>query len=201
MREVNDLQCGNVGNGNMDIMKNFLNIKVIALLMLGITLVAEIAFSLGKVTIWQLLVINVVSIVIMMSLVIFVLYRIRKMVKSGALPQNFQDVRVVIPKAHVDNRFILANSDVFKKNIVPTNPLRRCVFRISMEINTSIEQLGISAIRLRDSGTTENTIVRNLNAKEAYTIDTVVSPHETINFKFDKDIDVKKMLIDELYVP
>lgn len=185
----------------MDRTKNLANIRVVAYLILGITLVSTLASQLGILTIWQFLAISIASIVIMMSLSIFVLYRLRTLIKSGIVPQNFQDVKVIIPKAHVDNMFILANSDVLKKNIVPTNPFRTSIFRISMEINSSIEQLGISAIRLRGSRVIESTVKKNLTAKEAYIIDTVVLPNETINFKFDKDIDIKKMLIDELYVP
>lgn len=177
------------------------NIKIVAFLMLAITLAAELAEYIGKITIRQLLVINIVSIAIMAILVIFMLYRIRKVMKTGRMYVNFPDIKVIIPKAHIDNRLIVANSDVLKKNIAPTNPLRRCVFRISMEINASIEQLGISAVRFRDSKIIENVVTKNLVAKEAYVIDTTVLPNETINFKFDKDIDIKKMLIDELYIP
>ena len=186
------------GKRNMD---GYVRMRIVALSLLVITVGAEIAETSGKITIWQLLVVNIASIIIMATLVIFMLYRIRKMMKNGRMSTDLQGTKVIIPKDHVDNKFILANSDVFKKNIVPTNPLRRCVFRISMEINSSIEQLGISAIRIRDSKITENTIRKNLIAKEAYVIDTAVSPNETINFKFDKDIDIKKMLIDEFYVP
>jgi hypothetical protein len=176
-------------------------IKIIAFLMLGITLVSELAENSGKITVWQLLVINIASIILMAFLIIYMLNKIRKLKKAGNLYANFPDVRVIIPKANIDNKLVLANSDVFKKNIVPTNPLRMCVFRISMEINSSIEQLGISAVRFRDSKIIENVIKKNLVAKEAYVIDTAVLPNETINFKFDKDIDIKKMLIDELYIP
>jgi hypothetical protein len=176
-------------------------IQIAAFLIFGITLVSEIAENSGKITISQLLAINIASIIIMGTLVIFMLYKIRKLKKAGSLYANFPDVRVIIPKAHIDNKLVLANSDVFKKNIVPTNPLRRCVFRISMEINSSIEQLGISAIRFRDSKIVENVITKDLTAKEAYVIDTTVLPNETINFKFDKDIDIKKMIIHELYIP
>jgi hypothetical protein len=186
------------GKKNMD---RYTGMRIVVLSLLVITVGAEIAETSGKITIWQLLVVNMVSIAIMVTLIIFMLYRVRKMMKGGRMPKNLIDAKVIIPKAHVDNKVIVANSDVFKKNIVPTNPLRRCVFRISMEINSSIEQLGISAIRIRDSKITENTIRKNLIAKEAYVIDTAVSPNETINFKFDKDIDIKKMLIDEFYVP
>jgi multisubunit Na+/H+ antiporter MnhE subunit len=185
----------------MDIRKNYMNIRVMAFLMLTITLGTLIASNLGILTTWQSLAINVASLIITATFVIYLLYRLRKLTRSGVVPSNFRDVKVIIPKANVNNRLVLANSDVFKQNIVPTNPLRRSIFRLSMEINSSIEQLGISAIRLRDRRITENTIKKNLTAKELCVIDTVVSPNETINFKFDKDIDINKMLIDELYVP
>jgi len=176
-------------------------IKIVAFLTLIITLGAELALNSGKITILQLFAINIASIIIMITLIIFMMYKIRKLKKAGILSVSLSDAKVIIPKAHIDNKFIAANSDVFKKNIVPTNPLRRCVFRISMEINASIEQLGISAVRFRDSKIIENVITKNLAAKEAYVIDTTVLPNETINFKFDKDIDIKNMFIDELYVP
>lgn len=175
--------------------------KTLVFLILGITLVAETAENLDKITIWQLLAINVACITIGVILVIFMFYKIRKLKKTGHMYLNFPDIKVIIPKAHIDNKLIVANSDVFKKNIVPTNPVRRCVFRISMEINASIEQLGISAIRFRDSKIIENVITKDMAAREAYIIDTTVLPNETVNFKFDKDIDIKNLLIDELYIP
>jgi hypothetical protein len=177
------------------------NMKIIAFLILGLTAVAEIAEYLNKITIWQLLAINVACIIMGVVLVIFLFYKIRKLRKTGNMYINFPDIKVIIPKAHIDNRFITANSDVFKKNIVPTNPFRTCVFRISMEINASIEQLGISAVRFRESRIIENVITKDVEAREAYVIDTTVLPNETINFKFDKDIDIKKLFIDELYIP
>lgn len=182
-------------------MKNYADIKVIAFLMLGISLISTIAGNLGMLTTEQMLIISVASIIVMMSLIIFMIYKIRKAIKVGMLPESFESVKTIIPKANVNNKFILANSDVFNKNIIPTNPLRRCVFRISMEINSSIEQLGVSVIRFRESKTVENKIQKNFVANESYIIDTVVLPDETLNFKFDKDIDIKKMLVDELYIP
>lgn len=176
----------------------FVHMKKIAVLLFAIALSATIASNFGLINIWQALALNITCIVIMMILSIYMMYKLRKMTGGISI---LPDAKVIIPKAHVDNKFILANSDVFTKNIVPTNPLRRCIFRISMEINASIEQLGISAIRLRESGIIENTIRKNMTAKEAYIIDTVVLPNESINFKFDKDIDIKKMFIDELYAP
>ena len=178
-----------------------MTIKKVTFAILGTVLASSVAVNFGIVTVWQMLAINIAAMVIMMAMVIFLVYKVRKMVKNGSVPFDMPEVKVVIPKANIGSKLILANSDVLKKNIVPTSPFRGCVIRISMEINNSIEQLGISVIRMRDYKTVENTIKRKFNAKGLYTIDTIARPDETINFKFDHDIDVKKLMIDEFYIP
>ena len=178
-----------------------MDIRKMGFVIFGIVLLATVAADFKIITMWQLLVISVMSMILMMIIVTVFIYRLQKMIKMGMITQNFPEVKVIIQKAHIDNKLIHANSDILKKNIVPTNPFSRCIFRISMEINESIEQLGISAIRLRDSQIIENMIKKKFVARETYIIDTVVSPDETLNFKFDQDIDVKKFLIEELYIP
>ena len=178
----------------------YTTMKKITFAILGIVLASSIAVNFGIVTVWQMLAINIAAMIILMMMVIFLVYKVRKMVQNGT-PYNIPEVKVVVPKAQIDNKLILANSDILKKNIVPTSPFRSCIIRISMEINNSIEQLGISVVRLREYKTVENTIKRKFNAEGLYTIDTVARPDETINFKFDHDVDIKKLMIDELYIP
>lgn len=178
-----------------------MDIKKITFAILIISIGSAVAQILNIITVWQMIVINVASMIMMMVIVIIFMYKIRKMIKTGSTAPSIPDVKVIIPKAQIDNTLIPANSDILKKNIIPTNPFRWCVIRISMEINESIEQLGISAVRLRDYKTTENTIKKKLVAKSIYTIDTIVGPNETLNFKFDKDTNIKNLLIEELYIP
>lgn len=117
------------------------------------------------------------------------------------IPPTFSEVKVVIPKVRIDDTFLKANSELLKNKIFSTNPFRSSIFRISMEINNSIEQLVLYAVRSRESETWENSIKKRVEAKETYIIDTIVGPNESLNFKFDNDIDIKKLLIDELYMP
>ncbi len=152
------------------------------------------------ITFRQMIIINAISITIMMIMLLFLLYRIHKMMTRGA-PPNFPEVKVIIPKAHIEDKLIPANSDILIKYIVPTNPFRSCIFRISMEITESIEKLNMSALRLREDEIIENTVEKRFLANGTYTIDTLVRPDETINFKFDKDIGIKKLFVDELYIP
>ena len=177
-----------------------MTIKRITFAILGIVLISSIAVNYGIMTVWQMLAINIAAMIIMMMMVIFVVYKIRSMVKNGTT-FDVPDSKVVVPKAKIDNKLIPANSDILKKNIIPTSPFRSCVIRIYMEINNSIDQLEVSVIRLREYQNFENKIKRKFNAKGCYVIDTVARPDETINFKFGHDIDVKRLIIDELYIP
>lgn len=174
--------------------------KKIAIIMMTIAIGATLAEIFGLITTVQMVIINVISAVTMMIVLTISMYRFNKMMKTGIVP-NFVEVKVIIPKASINDKHISANSEILKKNIIPTNPFRASIFRISMEINNSIEQLGISALRFRESKIIENTIKKRFVAKEIYVIDTIVGPDEVLNFKFDNDIDIKELLIDELYIP
>lgn len=174
--------------------------KIILFVILLIAAAALAAANINMISLWQLLYIDIILVVIMAVMTIILTYRIHKAKTTGAAP-DFPEVKVVIPKVRIDDKFLRANSELLKKNIISTNPFRTCIFRISMEINNSIEQLGMSAVRLRESRIVENTIKKSIVAKETYVIDTVVGPNEKLNFKFDNDIDIIKLFIDELYVP
>jgi hypothetical protein len=164
------------------------------------TFVGIIAGYFGIITTRQILIINIIGIIIVSIVIVFTLYKIFKMTKAGYVIYSL-GATVTIPKARIDNKFLSANSDLLKMDIVPTNPSRISVFRMAMEINNSIEQLGMSAVRSIDSNIIENTIQKSFVAKETYIIDTLVGPNETINFKFDNDINIIRLMIDELYVP
>ena len=118
---------------------------------------------------------------------------------EGKVIMNILDAKVVIPKAHVDNTFIATNSNVFKENIAPTSH-HTCVFRISIETNSSIDLVLFSVFAYGDFKTAEISILKKFAAKETYIIDTFVLPNETVNMKFDRDMDIIKMSVSELYV-
>lgn len=180
-------------NNNMDIRK-------IGLVLVLIGIGTSIADMRGMITVWQMFIINITIMFIMATIVTILLYKIMKGRKKG-IPYRLPDVKVIIPKAHVDDKLIIANSDIFKKNIIPTNPFRGCIFRIYIELKDPIEKLGTFIIRSRDSNTVEDKIDGKFSKDSICVINTIVRPNETLNFKFDRDIDVKKFMIEELYMP
>jgi hypothetical protein len=113
---------------------------------------------------------------------------------------DIMDVKSIIPKANVDNKFIYANSNVFKENIVPTS-IHTCLFRTSIEMNSPIELVLFSVFASRDFKTTEKySVLKKFSAEGVYKIVFPVSPNETINIRFDRDMDVRKISVEELYV-
>lgn len=177
------------------------DIRKIALVLLAISLATTLAHVYGMITTIQMVIINVTSSFIMMVMVIIVVYRVYKATKSGIPMPEFLENTVSIPKVHIENMSLSANSDLLKKNITPTSPFRACVFRIYMEITNSAEQLNISAIRLIESTIIEDAIKIKSALEGMYIVDTVVGPSESINFKFDKNIFIKRLKIEELYRP
>lgn len=178
-----------------------INIRKVALVLLAISLAATLAQLYGMITMIQMVIINVTSSFIMMVIVIIVVYRVHKAVKFGLPTPEFLENTVSIPKFQIENMSLSANSDLLKKSITPTSPFRACIFRIYMEITNSAEQLNISAIRLIESTIIEDVIKIKSVLEGMYIIDTIVGPRESINFKFDKNIFIKRLKIEELYRP
>ena len=178
-----------------------IDIRKVALVLLVISLSATLAQIYGMITTIQMVIINVTSSFLMMIMVIIVLYRVYRATKHGLPTPEFLENTVSIPKVHIENMSLSANSDLLKKNITPTSPFRACVFRIYMEITNSSEKLNISAIRLRESTIIEDAIRIKSALEGMYIVDTIVGPSESINFKFNKDIFIKRLKIEELYRP
>lgn len=180
-------------------------LKIITISVLIAESMATIASTFKLITPWQMIIITIISVIIMMivaAILAFTIYKIMKSLSSG-IPSNslvpLSSDNIVIPKVRIDEKFVKANSDILIKNLVSTNPFRLTIFRISMELNNSIEQMNLYIVRLRESGIYENVINKNFMTKKTYTIDTVVRPDEALNFKFDNDIYISKLYIDELY--
>jgi len=178
-----------------------IDIRKVALVLLVISLSATLAQIYGMITTIQMVIINITSSFLMMIMVIIVLYRVYRATKHGLSTPEFLENTVSIPKVHIENMSLSANSDLLKKNITPTSPFRACVFRIYMEITNSSEKLNISAIRLIESTIIEDAIKIKSALEGMYIIDTIVGPRESINFKFNKNIFIKRLKIEELYRP
>ncbi len=172
--------------------------RKIAVILLAISIGATIGQMFNYLTVRQMLIINVTSAFAMFILVISSFFRLRKMMKLGLPTPILLENTVKIPKAHIENKLIYANADLLNKSITPTNPFRNCVFRINMELSNTVH-FNISAIRLIESKIIEDTVKLKSDKGGLYIIDTIVGPTESVNFKFNRDIYIKKLSIEELY--
>lgn len=177
------------------------NTRKAAYILFAISLAATLAHVYDMITTKQMVIINITSVTIMTIIMFVVLYRFYRATKSGIPIPEFLENTVLIPKIQIENMSLSANSDLLKKNITPTSPFRACVFRIYMEINNSTDQLKISVVRLIESTIIEDAIKIKSALEGMYIIDTIVGPRESINFKFNKSIFIKRLKIEELYRP
>lgn len=178
-----------------------IDIRKLAIVVLLISLASTLAQVYDIITTIQMVIINVASSVAMMILVIISIYRFHKMVRYGIPSPDLLQNTVVIPKILIENTMLSANSDLLKKGISSTSPFRACVFRIYMEINNTAEKLSISAIRKIESNIIEDAKEMKSVIQGMYIVDTIVGPRENVNFKFNNDIYIKKLSIEEYYMP
>lgn len=175
--------------------------SILPLSLMTITLAAVFGYYKGMITNRQLLYISFVTTFIIFTLLIGAINRLRKILKHGHPLPGLIENAVKIPKYHVENLSLSANSDLLNKDIIPTSPFRTCVLRIYMELSDKVEQLEISAIRKVETTTTEDAIKIKSVKERKYIIETLARPKETINFRFDKNLLIKNLFIEELYIP
>jgi len=178
-----------------------IDIRKMAVALLIISLGSTLAQVYDKITTLQMVIINIASSVGMLILVIISIYRFHKMVRYGTPSPELIKNSVVIPKIHIENTSLSANSDLLKKGITSTSPFRPSVFRIYMEINHTAKGLNISAIRKIESDIIEDAKEIKSVIHGMYVVDTIIGPRENVNFKFNKNIFIKKLSIEEYYIP
>ncbi len=139
--------------------------------------------------------------VILTIIMIIKMFNIRKTPTGISSDLSSQ---VLVSKAKLIDRYIKSNNNVFDKNIVPTNPMRDSIFRICIELADKFigPSLELSVIRMCDAGTCEQKIdASKYSIKGSHSLQINVDPKEKVNFRFNKDIKIKSMAVDELYVP
>lgn len=118
-------------------------------------------------------------------------------------PPNKGDNEVIIPKGSVSEKDISADTEIFNGYIAPTNPLRHSIFRIKLQLNKFEDTLYLSIIRRYQDRILEQIINQNVSLDTGCThiFETMIHSKERLNFKFNKDVNVKLFSVEELYIP
>ena len=165
---------------------------IIALMALG-------AYNFGKLKLVYMLAINLLVIIGEMTLL---LLSIRKVTKNRITNQSLSS-NVLIPKGKFNDRQMCANTYIFKQPITSTNPMRKSVFRICIELAEKfVEPLEFSVIRIFERETSEQKVdATDYFVEGTHILHISVYPQEKLNFKFNRDIKAKLFSVDELYIP
>ncbi len=111
--------------------------------------------------------------------------------------------KVLIPKGKFSDAYILAGTYIFEEHIISTNPMKKGIFRIYIELAEKIVQpLEFSVVRMFERETSEQKLdATHCVIEGTHILHLNVHPREKLNFKFNRDIKAKLFSVDELYTP
>lgn len=109
---------------------------------------------------------------------------------------------VIIPKGSCEEKMIVAETNIFPDFFVPTNTLQDCIFRVSLQIKEFKKYPLFYIIRKCEKDTCIQELNENIKLDPGlvHTFEVNIDSKEKLNFKFNQDVIVQKLLIEELYI-
>lgn len=115
-----------------------------------------------------------------------------------------KSAKVMVPRGEFINLSVKPETNLYKKDIVPTHLKNKCVFIVNVEIG---EFKDAPVLLLLSYTYDSKTKVYKLNKGEGllnkglYIFNIVAKSNECINFRFNSGGIVKKFVVEEYYVP
>lgn len=177
-------------------MKTLRNLRYLTIIVFIPSVISFILFQLGKMSLDHMIIINLV--VTAIESVIFIIG-----MRMIAKDYTESSPKVTILKGKFDNKQIRANTEVFDRLIIPTNPMKSCIFRICIELADKFigPSLELLIMRKCESGTCEQKIDASYCKEGSHALQINIDPREKLNFKFSKDIKIKLFSVEEFYIP
>lgn len=166
-------------------------------------MIALVAYELKMLELKNMLIINILVMSVEMILTTIIIIKMLNIRKTSDGISSIS-TQVLISKGKLIDKYIKGDNNVFDKNIAPTNPMRDSIFRICIELADKFigPSLELSVIRMCEAGTCEQKIdASKCSVKGSHSLQINVDPKEKVNFRFNKDIKIKSMAVDELYIP
>jgi len=111
-------------------------------------------------------------------------------------------VNVVIPKGFYEEKIVVAEENIFPNFLVPTNTRKGCIFRISLQIKEFKKYPLFYIVRICEKETCIQELNKNikLDPGQVHVFEVAIDSKEKLNFKFNEDIIIQKLLVEELYI-
>lgn len=112
-----------------------------------------------------------------------------------------RDVNVIIPKGFYEEKMIVAETNIFPNFLTPTNTHKDCIFRISLQIKKFKKYPLFYMVRTCEKDTCIQELNKNIKLDPGlvHMFEVNIDSKEKLNFKFNEDVIIHKILIEELY--
>jgi len=109
---------------------------------------------------------------------------------------------VVIPKGFCEEKIFVAEENIFHDFLIPTNTRKGCIFRIGVQIKEFKKYPLFYIIRICEKETCIQELNKNIKLDPGlvHVFEVVIDSKEKLNFKFNEDVVVQKLLVEELYI-
>lgn len=109
---------------------------------------------------------------------------------------------VIIPKGFCEEKMVVAETNIFPDFLIPTNINRDCVFRVSLQIKEFEKYPLFYIIRKCEKNICIQELNKNirLDPVSVHIFEVIIDRKERLNFKFNEDVIIQKLLIEELYL-
>lgn len=109
---------------------------------------------------------------------------------------------VIIPKGLCEEKMVMAEANIFPDFLVPTNTRKDCIFRISLQIKEFKKYPLFYIVRKCEKDTCNQELNKNvkLDSGLMHVFEVAIDSKEKLNFKFNEDVVIHKLLVEELYI-
>lgn len=109
---------------------------------------------------------------------------------------------VIIPKGLYEEKMVVADTNIFPDFLVPTNTRKGCIFRISVQIKEFKKYPLFYIVRICEKDTCIQELNKNIKLDPGlvHVFEVAIDSKEKLNFKFNDDVVIQKLLIEELYM-
>lgn len=115
---------------------------------------------------------------------------------------TMKQTSVIIQKGHYDEKIIKAETEIFPNFLVPTNTHRNCIFRIKLQMKEFKKHPLFYIIRKCEMNTCAQELNKDIKLDPGFThvFDVFIKSNEKLNFKFNEDVTIKELLVEEVYI-